>query len=282
MNIPSGSPLSQGAIAMAYAVATHQRDRILVFHDSLVGRMVGISQALVEASLPGGTDHWIGQRLVVALSHRFADDVIQSAIAAGVTQLVVLDAGLHTFCYRRPYPASVRLFEVDTPNTLRRKRQLLADAGVDIPATLTFVPLGDRDKLAESLAARSLDPHRSTLVVWLGTMFLDANAICATLHWMRDGHPGRPLEIVLDCLSPQQTLEPDVQPNMAALTIAMAQFGATFVSYCTPRAIDRKLRAAGFGEIENLSWADLKARYAPTLARMPDPMGVHIVHAKAE
>ena len=79
-------------------------------------------------------------RAFMAVRSRYVEDQLAEAVAQGVTQYVVLGAGLDTFAYRNPFPA-LRVFEVDFPATQQWKREMLAEADIALPDKLTFVPL---------------------------------------------------------------------------------------------------------------------------------------------
>ena len=86
------------------------------------------------------------------------------AVAQGVTQYVVLGAGLDTFAYRNPFP-SLRVFEVDFPATQEWKREMLARGGDRQPANLTFVPLDFEHKtLAEGLGGGGIRRERAGIL----------------------------------------------------------------------------------------------------------------------
>ena len=84
---------------------------------------------------------------------------------SGVTQYVLLGAGLDTFAYRNPYP-NLRVFEVDHPATQAWKRELLTQRRLPIPATLTYAPVDfEHQTLARaSLLAAGFDPTQPYLL----------------------------------------------------------------------------------------------------------------------
>src|SRR5262245_48928054 len=79
-------------------------------------------------------------RLFIAARARFAEDALNVAVERGVRQVVVLGAGLDTFAYRSAH-RELRVFEVDHPATQAWKRECLANAAIDVPSSLTFVPI---------------------------------------------------------------------------------------------------------------------------------------------
>jgi O-methyltransferase involved in polyketide biosynthesis len=60
----------------------------------------------------------VGARVQVTCRGRYAEDALARAAGAGVTQYVLLGAGLDSFAYRGgPLAGRVRVFEVDHPAT---------------------------------------------------------------------------------------------------------------------------------------------------------------------
>src|SRR2546421_667369 len=77
-------------------------------------------------------------RAFMAVRSRYAEDELELAISSGTSQYVILGAGLDTFAYRHRYPEnSLRVFEVDHPDTQQWKRSRLSEAGIAIPNSLT-------------------------------------------------------------------------------------------------------------------------------------------------
>lgn len=91
---------------------------------------------------------WLEQRggsvASMVIRTRFFDDFLIAAAQTGIRQVVILAAGLDTRAYRLPWPAGVRVFEVDQAAVLADKAGILAAAGaqpacerIDVPADLT-------------------------------------------------------------------------------------------------------------------------------------------------
>ena len=95
-------------------------------------------------------------RAFMAARGRYAEERLAACVALGVSQYVILGAGLDTYAYRNPFP-QLRVFEVDFPATQEWKRSLLAAAAIAPPANLTFVPLDfEHMTLAAGLAGSGL------------------------------------------------------------------------------------------------------------------------------
>src|SRR5579862_5367484 len=147
---------SKTALGVAIRRAAHQLiDRPPVLDDPIAMRLVGdgYPRLMERAMHPVGRDF----RGFMAARSRYAEDQLAQAVAQGVRQYVVLGAGLDTFAYRNPFP-SLRVFEVDFPATQDWKRGLLARAQIDVPDSLTFVPVDFEHKaLAVCLAEAGFD-----------------------------------------------------------------------------------------------------------------------------
>lgn len=105
----------------------------------------------------------------------------------GVSQYVILGAGLDTFAFRNPLVSELNVFEVDLPLTQRDKRQRIARAGWNAPDCLHFVeadlsePSWDRP-----LMQAGFDPAQKSFVSWLGvTYYLERAAVDASLSQLR-------------------------------------------------------------------------------------------------
>ncbi|NDZ96952.1 class I SAM-dependent methyltransferase [Streptomyces sp. SID6673] len=256
---------SRTALATAYARAYHQiADRPLILTDPLAARLVGVTAdelsdlAEPTGDRPGSGATFRPRRLFFAARARFAEDHVGAAVAAGVRQVVILGAGLDTFAYRNPHPG-VRIFEVDHPATQAWKRDRLVAAGIEVPETLTFVPVDfETDLLSTELESGGFSRSDPAEFVWLGVVFyLTSDAVRTTLDYISGQTP--PTEVIFDYLVPADTDEDRAQLQDRANRVAAA--GEPWFSYFTPADIAADLRARGFTDIEDHSAADLIDSY---------------------
>src|SRR5580658_4555991 len=144
---------SRTAHRVAIRRAAHQLlDHPRVLDDPLALRIIG-SEAAEELRTNPKEHHAFSRafRAFMAARSRYAEDELASAVALGVTQYVVLGAGLDTFAYRNPHPG-LRVFEVDHPATQTWKREQLQAASIPVPPSLTFVPVDfEQQTLADGL-----------------------------------------------------------------------------------------------------------------------------------
>ena len=80
---------------------------------------------------PRGTQPF---RASIVARARFIEDLVTSEAERGVSQYVILGAGLDTFAQRRPELASrLRVFEIDRPGPQAWKRQRIGELGLALP-----------------------------------------------------------------------------------------------------------------------------------------------------
>src|SRR5919197_2332999 len=107
-------------------------------------------------------------RASIVARARFIEDLVADQAARGVTQYVILGAGLDTFAQRRPKVASrLKLFEVDQPGPQAWKRRRLVELGYGVPDWLHLVPV-DFEAGASwwtEVAKAGFDAHKPAVVV---------------------------------------------------------------------------------------------------------------------
>lgn len=126
-----------------------------------------------------------GPRASAVARTRLIDDLVGDALAAGMSQVVLLGAGYDSRAYRLPAMASVRVFEVDHPATQAAKNRLIhAHVQPDRRAHVRFVPVDlVRDDLGSALRAAGFAALERTVVVWEGvTNYLTDAAVDTTVR----------------------------------------------------------------------------------------------------
>lgn len=110
------------------------------------------------------------------------DSVVDRYLPA-IAQFVILGVGFDTRALRLPRDMQVRSFEVDTPETLTVKQQVLKTADVD-PAGVTFVAADfEKEDWFSRLVEAGFDPGEPALFLWEGvTPYLDRAAVEDTLR----------------------------------------------------------------------------------------------------
>jgi methyltransferase (TIGR00027 family) len=250
---------SKTALGVAIRRAAHQlADKPPVLDDPIALRLVGEGYPrLMERALhPVGRDF----RGFMAARSRYAEDRLADAVAHGVTQYVVLGAGLDTFAYRNPFPA-LRVFEVDFPATQVWKRTMLEQALIALPSNLVFVALDfEHQTLGEGLAQAGLDFDKPAFFGWLGVVpYLTLEAFRATLSVLAQMPAGS--AVSFDYAVDPETLGPIGRVAFDRLAERVAAAGEPFRLFFTPETLDAEFRRAGFHSIEQVDSARLNDLY---------------------
>jgi methyltransferase (TIGR00027 family) len=186
-----GTP-SRTALGVALRRAAHQiLDRPPIFLDPLATRIAG-EKLRNQAEQH---DAARGLRAFVAARSRYAEDELAHSVSLGIRQYVVLGAGLDTFAYRNPFAPSLQVFEVDHPDTQLWKKERLHSAAIDIPASVTFVPVNfeTQSLRAELHAAPHFDPFQPAFFSMLGVVpYLSRDALLTTSASSPPCHPPAP------------------------------------------------------------------------------------------
>jgi methyltransferase (TIGR00027 family) len=253
---------SRTAQRVAIRRAAHQLlDRPRVLDDPLALRIIGSEAAEALRSDPK-EDHAFSRafRAFMAARSRYAEDELARAVAQGVTQYVVLGAGLDTFAYRNPHPA-LRVFEVDHPATQVWKREQLQAAAITIPPSLTFVPIDfEQQTLADGLVQSGFNASSAAFSSWLGvTPYLTLEACTATLRSIARLPTGSGL--VFDFAVDPSLLNAGQRQALGALSKRVARYGEPFQLFFDPAKLQDELKAMGFHRTEFLQGKELNARY---------------------
>ncbi len=243
--------------------------------DFLDGRL---GAALAAARVPGTGPlvpayidrRWPGTRVSVVVRTRFIDEALARAVDDGVGQVVLLGAGFDARAYRLDALGGARVFEVDAPETQAVKRAAIEARLGSSPANVTWVAVDfERDDLAASLPAGGLDPDTPAFFVWEGvTPYLTAEAVDATLRAIASvAAPGS--RIVFTYLNRAGLEGARRMQGAAASAGAAARAGEPFQFGLDPDEVPAYLAERGFELVEQVTSAELAARFLHPLGRRP-------------
>jgi methyltransferase (TIGR00027 family) len=251
---------SRTADRVAERRAAHQLlDRPLVFEDPLAVQVLqpGAAERLRDGDRSPLAPYL---RAFMAMRSRFAEDALADAVMRGIDQYVILGAGFDTFAYRNPHPA-LRVFEVDHPDTQRVKTSRLAHAGIEVPPSLTFVPIDFAvASIAAELPRAGFDPAAPAFFSWLGVVpYLERDAIDATLSFIAAGARGS--AVVFDYAIPPASLGWRARWVVDRMAERVAQAGEPWKTFFDPSELSADLRRIGFTSIADYGSEELNARY---------------------
>ncbi|KUZ64579.1 hypothetical protein WI38_30210 [Burkholderia ubonensis] len=243
--------------------AVHQLlDNPLILEDRLALKILGGAN---EAAVRSNSDHYDdplskGLRMSVAVRSRYAEDEWRKAARNGVSQYVILGAGLDTYAYREHHQAQ-RIFEVDLPATQQWKRECLSAADIEIPASLTYVPMDfEHDTLARALSEAGFRKDAPAFFSWLGvSVYLEEEAILETLRFIASCAAGS--AVVFDYVVTPSLLPPMERLGMELVRAKVAENGEPWKSFFDPASLADKIRSLGFSEANNVSPENLNNIY---------------------
>jgi methyltransferase (TIGR00027 family) len=226
-----------------------------------VGLVEGSSREEILAPGPHSEfPNWF--RTIFVLRSRYTEDSLAEAVAGGISQYVLLGAGMDTFAYRQPsWAANLRIFEVDHPESQKVKRDHLAKRGISIPANLEFVPIDfEETSLAEGLAASSLDLHSSAFFSWLGvTQYLTNEAVDSTLRFILSMPRGS--QLLMEYVIPPDCWTADEAGFMGRIPPLAAEAGEPWLTYFRPDQVSDHLLKLGFSRVSHLTPENTATRY---------------------
>ncbi len=277
--------LEQEPSRTAWMAATHRAahqllERGLIFSDPLALRILGQDAESVTRDALAHPERR-GMRMFIAARAHLAESALATGVEQrGVSQLVVLGAGLDTFAYRNPHADRLRVFEVDHPATQAWKRRRLAEAGIAVPTGVVHAPVDfEREALLEGLTAAGLDPARRTFFMWLGVApYLTQEAVRATLAAIGGLAGGG--EVAFDYADPPAALSDEARAAHQVRAERVAALGEPWLSYFEPPALRALLTDQGFRDVEDLGPPALAARYWPGVQRAAPERGGHVVLAR--
>jgi methyltransferase (TIGR00027 family) len=228
-------------------LASEERDAI----ESLPDRARALDLA-VRANPAYGT---------IVVRSRYADDQVAEAVAAGITQFVLIGAGMDTLAFRRrDLPDTATIIELDHPATQAMKRSRLARAGLEPPAAVRFVAVDlEETPLSAALLEGGYRPLMPALFICLGvTPYLSDAANRGILRAVSAATSGS--RLVLDYLDRHAfgASASDATRRMAA---ERATSDEPWRSGFDPAALAGELAQIGLTLVEDLDADAAAARY---------------------
>jgi methyltransferase (TIGR00027 family) len=253
---------SKTALRVALRRAAHQvyDAHPLVLDDPIAVPILGAGYAEELRRTPTRPDRpfSVALRAFMVARSRYAEDNLAQAVARGVTQYVLLGAGLDTFAHRNPFP-HLRVFEVDHPATQQWKRDLLQSSDLPVPANLTYAAIDfERESLPERLGATGFDTNASAFFAWLGVVpYLTLTAFRSTVSFIGSQPAGS--GVALDYGQPRSALPFVEQLAHDSIASRVQQAGEPFQLFFTPSEIAAEFTA--FRTTEDLGAPEINARY---------------------
>jgi methyltransferase (TIGR00027 family) len=226
-----------------------------IFDDSLATAVLGDQAGpLLEYHRQHGRHEILaGARVMVTTRSRYTEDRLAAATARGITQYVLVGAGLDTFAWRSPLAAQLRVIEADHPGTQQWKREQLAAAGLRARGDVRFATVDlTGGTLAAALARAGLDLDRPAVFSWLGViMYLSRDTVAETLAGLSRCAPGT--ELVAEYLVPDDLQDDLGRGYTRQVAPAAAEWGEPWRTFLRPEDMSALLAAHGFTPLAHVT-----------------------------
>jgi methyltransferase (TIGR00027 family) len=202
------------------------------------------------------------QDLIIARA-RFIEDHLLNRLERGVSQYIILGAGLDTFALRRSdLQDRLTVFEIDQPSTQESKRARLHAAGLACPPNLHFLSADfERESVVEVLRRSPYRSDRTAFFSWAGvTYYLPSEIVLGVLCSIRRiAAPGSCLAfdyLDLDAFDPVKS-----STRIRATMDRVRQIGEPMITGFDPDRLPAALAEVGFHVVEGLSPGEQWSRY---------------------
>jgi methyltransferase (TIGR00027 family) len=265
--------------------AAHQLlDEQIIFNDSLALSILGPHAKASIRHDPIQYDDPLSRSLRTGLviRSRLAEDELNRSVQAGVKQYVVLGAGLNTFSFRNNHlEKGLHVYEVDHSSVQNWKRNILQEAGIDVPDSMTFVAIDlEKDSLADELQKAGFRIDQPAYFSWLGaTVYLPKETIFETLKFVAS--LPKKSGITFDYRVLPSIFNPIEYALGKYIGKLIAEHGEPWKTSFYPTLLQIKLRRIGFQFIESHNPDELNSLY---LAKHKDDLrtriGFNLIGAK--
>ena len=243
-------PLAEGLLSPPWSTAL-----------GLARRAPGVARAWLRAADAASG----GRTRFMSLRTRVLDDLVCREAERGVTQLVILGAGLDARAWRLGAAlARTTVFEVDHPDTQALKVSRLGDRPAHA-ARVRMVPVDlARDPLGPALQVSGFDPALPATVIWEGVvMYLTSAAIDGSLAALRVLlAPGSSLGV-----SYSRTGSRHDRLLREGVALGVRAAGERFRHHEEPHEMARRLNRAGFAVVSDEGHPDWSPRFLGREAR---------------
>jgi methyltransferase (TIGR00027 family) len=222
---------------------------------------IGIDLA---SKLPGSCPENLMEatRAAITVRSRMAEERLYEAIKRGVSQYVILGAGLDSSAYRLPDTATnIRVFEVDFPATQEWKRAQIDKIYPQIANHVTFVQIDfEQNSLFACLREHGFDPRKPAFFSWLGVVwYISEGSFFETLREIASSANGS--EVVFEYPVTADLVEPIDRPLAEMIKQLGSARGEPIGSGFNPTELVRKVITLGFETVSDLSPDDIQAQY---------------------
>lgn len=194
---------------------------------------------------------------------RFVEEQLEEAIQKGISQYIILGAGLDTFAYRRLDLADrLQVFELDLPYTQEIKRQLLGRLNLEKPDFLHYIAVDfTKDNLASVLSESKYDSRQVSFFSWMGVAhYLPLESVLSTLKAIRSLSSSGS-EIVFDYYD-KSAFDPEKGSNRIKYIMKTTKtIRENIITGFEPSKLSMELALPGLRLLHNLGPEEIQQKY---------------------
>jgi methyltransferase (TIGR00027 family) len=236
--------------------AVHQviDDEPRVLEDPLAVTLLGED---IEAQIKSDIERhsrWylVKARTLAVMRSRYTEDELSAAIGRGVSQYVILGAGLDTSPYRRGHPAEkLQTYEVDHPDTQRWKLERLREAGIEPRGSIRHVGIDfERQSLGEGLAGAGFDRSQPAFFSWLGVAYyLERESVMQVCRYVAES--ARESQLVFDFVLDDASLNEAEREAVQKISAFVETQNEPWLTRFSPAELQEALRGVGFRHVKH-------------------------------
>jgi methyltransferase (TIGR00027 family) len=202
-----------------------------------------------------------GARTSGAARTRLIDDWVREALAAFVSQVVILGVGFDCRALRMTELANTPVFEVDRPAMIARKESILGGDRQTRPRIRRLGVDFQKDDLENRLAEAGCSPNLRTLFIWEGvTNYLDSRSVEAVFDFFaRDAAIGS--RMIFTYVHADLLNGRFVAPGVARLTAVLRAYGEPWTFGFKPEEVPGYLARKGIRLLNDLGAAEYRGKY---------------------
>lgn len=197
---------------------------------------------------------------------KYIDDVLKENLEE-MEQLLILGAGFDTRALRIEGIERLKVFEVDHPQTIFKKKKGLKNIYQKLPERLCLVEIDFENKdLKEVLAENNFDKSMKTLVIWEGvTQYLEKEAVDKILDYFAELKSGS--RVLFTYIKKEVLADSERSQDDQKIIDFVKDMGSPWKTGFKSTEIEKILKARRLELIEDVGRAEYQKRYSDLTKR---------------
>lgn len=194
---------------------------------------------------------------------KYTEGKLEQAVSKGISQYVIISAGLDSFCLRRPgFSAGLQIYEIDHPATQQVKLNRLMEIFGSSPKGVEFLPIDlEKQTITDVLSTSSFCKDERAFFSWLGTVpYLSEESVFEVLRQLAS-FAVRGSEIVFDYAIPASMWAVEDRQGLTRIMRIIGYRGEALKSFFEPHTFPDEVSRLGYRIIEHISPAELNKKY---------------------